>query len=252
MTPTALVTGGAKGIGAATAHALAAGGHTVVVHHRNDAERALAVVSSLPGHGHAIVQGDLGDPEIARDVVAAAVHAVGGIDVLVNNAGVYDEHPPTATTYEDWQAAWKKVFDINVFGAANVSWAVIEHLMHRPQGSDGARIIFIGSRGAYRGEPDAPAYGASKAAVHSLSQSLAVHLAPHGIAVSAVAPGFTRTELTSDMLAGPHAAAIRAQSPFGRTGEASEIASAVAWLATPVATWASGTVIDLNGASHLR
>lgn len=116
----------------------------------------------------------------------------------------------------------------------------------------GGRIVNIGSRGAFRGEPDHPAYGATKAAVHALGQSLAVSLAPYGIAVASVAPGFFETERVAHRLSGEEGAAIRAQSPFGRAGTADEIAAAVLWLASPVAEWASGTVLDLNGASHLR
>jgi 3-oxoacyl-[acyl-carrier protein] reductase len=129
---------------------------------------------------------------------------------------------------------------------------VVDHLRTRPEGPEGGRIVNVGSRGAYRGEPTAVAYGASKAAVHAMTQSLAVALAPHGIGVAAVAPGFVRTDMAEPLLAGPAGAAIRAQSPFGRVAEPEEIAAAVAWLASPGALWASGAVLDINGASHLR
>ncbi|MFE3993763.1 SDR family NAD(P)-dependent oxidoreductase, partial [Streptomyces goshikiensis] len=109
-----------------------------------------------------------------------------------------------------------------------------------------------GAGGAARGAPDHPAYGATKAAVHALGQSLAVHLAPHGIGVASVAPGFFETERVAHRLSGAQGEAIRAQSPFGRVASADEIAAAVLWLASPDAEWASGTVLDLNGASYLR
>src|SRR5438105_4034733 len=83
-------------------------------------------------------------------LVGAAAAALGGIDVLVNNAGVYGYHPVTATSYEDWQAAWRKIIDTNLHGSANVTWCVTDHLMRRPEGPAGARIISVGSRGAYR------------------------------------------------------------------------------------------------------
>jgi NAD(P)-dependent dehydrogenase (short-subunit alcohol dehydrogenase family) len=114
------------------------------------------------------------------------------------------------------------------------------------------RIINVGSRGAYRGEPTHPAYGASKAALHSLGQSLAVYLGPHGIGVASVAPGFILTERQSDLLDSPQGELIRAQSPFSRVGTAGEVAQAVIYLASETALWASGTVLDLNGASYLR
>lgn len=109
-------------------------------------------------------------------------------------------------------------------------------------------IVNVGSRGAYKGEPDHPAYGASKAALHALGQSLAVALAPHGIAVASVAPGFVETERVADRLTDQ----VRAQSPFGRVARPEEVAAAVCHLASPEAVWSSGAVLDLNGASHLR
>jgi len=224
----------------------------VAVHARADVAAAEAVVKALPGDGHAVVSGDLADPDAVAAFVAEAVAALGEVDVLVNNAGIYTEHPLPTTSYAEWIAEWRRTTDVNVLGVANTTWCFVDHLRSRPRGPEGARIITVGSRGAYRGEPTAPAYGASKAAVHSLTQSLAVSLAPLGVAVTAVAPGFVDTDMTSDILAGERGDAIRAQSPFGRVATPDDIASAVAWLATPGAGWASGAVIDLNGASHLR
>jgi 3-oxoacyl-[acyl-carrier protein] reductase len=248
----ALVTGASRGIGAAVAAELAASGHRVAVHCRARVAEAEAVVSRLPGSGHAVVAGDIADPEQAASVVREAVAALGAVDVVVNNAGVYGDQPVQSTSYAEWQAAWRRIIDINVHGTANVTWCVVDHLLHRPQGPDGGRVITVGSRGAYRGEPTAPAYGAAKAAVHAMTQSLAQALAPHGIAVAAVAPGFTRTEMAESRLLGPTGDAVRSQSGFGRVAEPEEIAAAVGWLASPRAEWASGAVIDLNGASYLR
>jgi 3-oxoacyl-[acyl-carrier protein] reductase len=250
----ALVTGSSRGIGAAIARALAGTGHRVAVHCRSSSTVAAAdaVAASLPGSGHAVVTGDVADPAAVSALTSAAVAALGGIDVLVINAGVYGLHPVAATSYEDWQAAWRLIIDTNLHGSANLAWCVADHLVRRPEGPAGARIISVGSRGAYRGEPDAPAYGAAKAGLHAMTQSLAVSLAPHGIGVAAVAPGFVRTEMAQDLLAGPAGDGIRSQSPYGRVAEPDEIASAVAWLASPLARWASGAVIDLNGASYLR
>jgi NAD(P)-dependent dehydrogenase (short-subunit alcohol dehydrogenase family) len=248
----ALVTGGSRGIGASIARALAESGHRVAVHCRADTSAAAAVAAALPGSGHAVVSGDVADPRQVQELVAAAVSALGGIDVLVSNAGIYLHQPIASTSYADWQASWQRTIDTNLLGPANVAWCVTDHLLNRPEGPDGARIISVGSRGAYRGEPTAPAYAAAKAALHAMTQSLAVALAPHGIAVAAVAPGFVRTEMAESVLSGAGGEAIRAQSPFGRVAEPGEVAAAVAWLASPEALWASGAVIDLNGASHLR
>jgi 3-oxoacyl-[acyl-carrier protein] reductase len=248
----ALVTGGSRGVGAAVAARLAEAGLTIAVHCRSDLAAAEAVVAGLPGSGHIVVSGDLADPVQVEAFVGEAISGLGGLDVLVNNAGIHTDQPIDSTSYEQWRAGWQRIIDVNVHGTANVTWCFVDHLRTRPEGTDGGRIINIGSRGAYRGEPNAPAYGASKAAVHSMSQSLAVSLAPYGIGVAAVAPGFIRTDMAVPLLDGPAGDGIRAQSPFGRVAEPDEVASAVAWLALPGSLWASGAVIDLNGASYLR
>ena len=249
----ALVTGGSRGIGAAVAARLAAAGVSTAVHCRSDIAAAEAVVADLPGDGHSVVTGDIADPEQVKAFVDRAIGDLGGLDILVNNAGIYySDQPIASTSYEQWHSTWRRVIDVNVHGTANVTWCVVHHLRTRLEGATGGRIINVGSRGAYRGEPSAPAYGASKAAVHSMTQSLAVCLAPYGIAVAAVAPGFVQTDMTESLLAGPAGDEIRAQSPFGRVAEPDDIASAVEWLALSDSPWASGAVIDLNGASYLR
>jgi 3-oxoacyl-[acyl-carrier protein] reductase len=219
------------------------------VHFGSRREDAEATLASLPGDGHTLIGGDIADPAQAARIVDAAAEALGGIDVLVNNAAVMVRHPLAETDYEAWQAAWQSTVAVNLIGAANLSHRAAHRMIE--QGT-GGRIVNVGSRGAFRGEPDYPAYGATKAALHALGQSLAVSLAPHGIAVASVAPGFIDTERVADRLTGAEGEAIRAQSPFGRVARPEEVADAVVWLASPAATWASGTVLDLNGASYLR
>ncbi|MGX1564776.1 SDR family NAD(P)-dependent oxidoreductase [Streptomyces sp. NPDC055506] len=248
----ALVTGASRGIGAAIATELAADGHRVAVHCRADTAAAKAVLDALPGTGHALVTGDVGTPDAARGIIESAVGQLGTVDVLVNNAGVHSEQPVATTSYEDWQADWRRLVDVNLLGPADLIWHLVDHLRQRPQGPRGARIVNVGSRGAYRGEPDAPAYGATKAALHSLTQSLAQSLGPLGIAVTAVAPGFVRTDLAESMLVGDAEERVRRQSPLGRIAAPSDVAAAVAWLSGERAEWCSGAVIDANGASHLR
>ncbi|WP_042369916.1 SDR family NAD(P)-dependent oxidoreductase [Streptacidiphilus neutrinimicus] len=248
-----LVTGGSRGIGRAVALAFARGGDRVAVQYAGARADAEETVRQLPGEGHALVQADLGEPGAAEQVVADAVAALGAVDVLVNNAAVAPtaetRHPIAQTPLADWQRIWRRMVEVNLLGAADLSWAVANHLVGR--GAGGA-IVNIGSRGAFRGEPDFPAYGATKAALHTLGQSLAVALAPHGIAVTSVAPGFVATERQAAKLSGPDGERLRAESPFGRVGTPEEIAAAVQFLASPAALWASGTVVDLNGASYLR
>lgn len=244
-----LISGASRGLGRALAQAFATSGDRVAVHYGSRQEDARATLASLTGDGHVLVGGDLSDPAGAADVAGRAATALGGLDVLVNNAAVNLPHPLTDTSYDDWAAIWQQHVSVNLLATANLSHLAARRMID--QGT-GGRIVNIGSRGAFRGEPDHPAYGATKAAVHALGQSLAVSLAPYGIAVASVAPGFFETERVAHRLSGDEGAAIRAQSPFGRAGTADEIAAAVLWLASPAAEWASGTVLDLNGASHLR
>ena len=230
------------------ARAFAGQGDRVAVHHRDSAGLAAEVLAGLPGRGHAVVQADLTDPDAVRRMVDGARDALGGLDVLVNNAGVFTPHPITEVSYEQWQAAWRQTLGVNLVGAANVTWCAVQHMARQGSG----RIINVSSRGAFRGEPGQPAYGASKAGLNAFGQSLARALAPHGIAVATVAPGYVDTDMAADHLDGPVGEQIRAQSPFRRVAEADEIAAAVLYLASPQAEWASGAILDLNGASYLR
>ena len=242
------MTGGSRGIGAAIARAFAARGDLVAVHYRKAAAAAAAVRDALPGDGHVVVRADLADADAVRAMVDDAAGRLGGLDVLVNNAGIYLEHPVTGTSYQEWQDAWRVTLSVNLVGAANVTWCAARHMVAR----GGGRIVNVGSRGAFRGEPTHPAYGASKAGLHAFGQSLAVALAPHGIVVASVAPGYVATDMTAGDLAAPAGAVIRAQSPFNRVALPEEVAAAVVYLASPEASWASGAVLDLNGASYLR
>ncbi|HEX4059550.1 MAG TPA: SDR family oxidoreductase [Streptosporangiaceae bacterium] len=243
-----LVTGASRGIGAAIAEAFAAQGDRVAIHYRAEAAAAEAVRARLPGPGHLVVQADLAEADAVRRMVDEAAAGLDGLDVLVNNAGIYEPHSITEVCYEDWQSAWRDTLAVNLTGAVNATWCAVRHMI--PRG--GGRIVNVTSRGAYRGEPRHPAYGASKAGLNSFGQSMARYLAPHGIAVTSVAPGYVATDMTTEELATPHGEEIRAQSPFDRVATPAEIAAAVLYLAAPEAEWASGTVIDLNGASYLR
>jgi 3-oxoacyl-[acyl-carrier protein] reductase len=241
-----LVTGASRGIGRAIAEAFADAGDRVAVHYRESSGAAAEVVAGLPGAGHAVVQADMADPEAVRHMVDAARDALGGLDVLVNNAGVFTPHPITETSYEQWQEGWRQTLGVNLVGTANASWCAVQHMTR------GGRIVNVSSRGAFRGEPGQPAYGASKAGLNALGQSLALALAPHGIAVTTVAPGFVETDMAARHLDGASGDAIRAQSPFHRVATPEEIAAAVLYLASPEAEFASGAILDVNGASYLR
>ena len=242
-----LVTGASRGIGRAVAEAFAGQGDRVAVHHRGSPGLAGQVLAGLPGDGHTVVQADLADAEAVRRMVDQAHADLGGLDVLVNNAGIYLPHPVTDVSYQQWQDAWRETLAVNLTGTANVTWCAVQYMRET-----GGRIVNVTSRGAYRGEPRHPAYGASKAGLNSFGQSMARALAPLGIAVASVAPGYVATDMAGDDLSSPRGAEIRAQSPFNRIATPEEIAAAVVYLASPEAEWASGAVLDLNGASYLR
>lgn len=234
-----LVTGGTRGIGRAVSEAFASAGARVAMVYRGRETDAEATLAALPGKGHRILQGDLADPEAVRSLVTQAIATLEGLDILVNNAGIGIYHPLDSTSYADWQDAWQQTLAVNLFGPANVCYCVAQHMIEK----GGGRIVNISSRGAFRGEPIKPAYGASKAAIA---------LGPHNISVSAVAPGFVDTELAAQRLASPEGDEIRAQSPFNRVARPEEVAHAVLFLASEGAGFSSGTIVDVNGASYLR
>ena len=243
-----LVTGGSRGIGRAVARAFAEQGDRVAVHWGSSRERAEQVLAELPGEGHVTVQADLADAGAVGRMVDEAAAGLGGLQVLVNNAGVFEAHPPLSVSYAEWQQAWSRTLAVNLVGAANATFRAVPHLV----AAGGGAIVNVTSRGAFRGEPDTPAYGASKAGLNAFAQSMAIALAPQGISVTCVAPGFVQTEMARDVLDGPGGDAVRAQSPYGRVARPEEVASAVLWLASPGARFSTGTIIDVNGASYLR
>jgi 3-oxoacyl-[acyl-carrier protein] reductase len=247
VTRSVLVTGGARGIGAAVCRRLAADGYRVAVHYGGSGDAAEALVAELPGSGHIRIHADLSDPDSIEPMMRAAVDGLGGtLDVLVHNAGIFEAHPIDRVEYAEWELAWRRTLEINLIAPALITWHAVRHM------GPGARIINVGSRGAFRGEPDSPAYGASKAAISSFGQSLARDLGRRGIAVTTVAPGFVETDMAAQAMEGDAGRIRRAESPFDRIGTPQEVAGAIAYLASPEAEWASGGIIDLNGASFLR
>ena len=245
---TVLVTGGTRGIGRAIASAFASKGARVALIFRSDQASADKALAELEGSGHLAIKADVADADQVERAVADVIQHFTKLDIVVNNAGIGIYHPLPTTSYEDWQQAWRQTIDANLIGPANICFCAAQHMIEQ----GGGRIVNITSRGAFRGEPTKAAYGASKAGLNSLSQSLAVALAEHKIFVGAVAPGFVNTELTADRLNGPEGAEIKAQSPFNRVAQPEEVAHAVLFLASQGAEFSTGTIIDVNGASYLR
>jgi 3-oxoacyl-[acyl-carrier protein] reductase len=245
---TVLVTGASRGIGRAVAVAFAERGARVGVHFGSDERGAETTRASLRGDGHLIVRAELADPEAVRAAVDTVANETGRLDVLVNNAAIWVPHRVAEVGYGEWQDVWRRTLDVNLIGAANASYCAARHMIE----AGGGRIVNVSSRGAFRGEPEYPAYGASKAGLNALGQSLALALGPFGISVATVAPGFVDTEMAGEFLHGPDGDAIRAQSPFGRVATAEEVANAVVFLASDGAEFTSGAILDVNGASYLR
>ena len=252
----ALVTGASRGIGAEIARQLATRGVRVAVHFHTNRTAADASLARLPGAGHATFAADLADGASAIRLWREVVAAFGAVDILVNNAGIYLNHPPLATDGAGWQRAWRETLGANLFGPANLSWAAAQSMAgcaerHGPLFGRG-RIVNVSSRGAFRGEPDAPAYAASKAGLNALSQSLARALAPQRIYVYCLAPGWIETDMATAHLAGPEGDGIRAQHPLGRITRPDELANAAVYCALDAPPAMTGGIIDVNGASYLR
>jgi NAD(P)-dependent dehydrogenase (short-subunit alcohol dehydrogenase family) len=245
---TVLVTGSSRGIGREIARQFASAGASLAVHFYRDEAAAQETHDGLAGGPHTIVQADLKDASETASMVEEVVTRLGRLDILINNAGMYESHPVVSTDYEEWQASWKRVIETNLLGPANASYCAARQMMKQGYG----RIVNISSRGAFRGEPEGPAYGASKAGMNAMGQSLAKHLAPFNIFVGTVAPGFVETDMASDSLSGPGGDEIRNQSPLGRVARPEEVAYTALFLASEGAEFLTGCIVDVNGASYLR
>jgi NAD(P)-dependent dehydrogenase (short-subunit alcohol dehydrogenase family) len=243
------VTGGSRGIGLGIARLLAGRGARVALGYATDKARARVALAGLGGKGHAAIAADLADPRGAARLWAEADEwADGALAILVNNAGIYEEHPPLSTSAADWLEKWQRTLAANLTGPA-----ILSHLAARSMAArGGGRIVNISSRGAFRGEPSAPAYGASKAGLNSLSQSLARALAPSSVFVFCIAPGWVATDMAAPHLEGPGGAEVLAQHPMGRVASAEEVARAAVFCALDAPESMTGAIIDVNGASYLR
>ena len=243
-----LVTGGTRGIGLAISKSFAQSGANVGMVYRTNDHSAQNSLKTLGEGNHLLLKADLSNPETRETIISEFLTHYRSIDILINNAGISIPHQIEACDLYQWQTAWRQTFETNLFAIADLSFIAAKEMMK----TGGGRIVNVSSRGAYRGEPAKPAYGSSKAALNSLSQSLAKALAPHHIYVSAVAPGFTDTEMGATTLTPVERERLLAESPFKRMAKPEEVAHAVLFLASEGAEYSSGTIIDVNGASYLR
>lgn len=245
---TVLVTGASGGIGRATAIMFAESDARVIVHYCKNKAGAEKTLEMLKPGDHFIVRADLLVPQELRLLAENAWEKSGRIDVLVNNAAMHIDLPLKEASFDEWLDIWNRTINTNLSGTAHLSFFVSKKMIE----AGGGKIVNISSRGAFRGEPDAPAYGASKAGLNSLGQSMAKALAPYNVFVYTVAPGFTQTEMTADVLKGQKGDEIRSQSPLQRVAKPEEVATAVVLLASDGTDWMTGCIVDVNGASYLR
>jgi NAD(P)-dependent dehydrogenase (short-subunit alcohol dehydrogenase family) len=234
----AIVTGGASGIGLATAALLAGRGATVSVLDRK--------LQDLPEPLRGFTA-DVGDDAAVRTAVDAAAEAMGGVDVLVNNAGIGAQGTVESNSDDEWH----RVLDVNVVGMVRVTRAALPYLRR----SRHAAIVNTCSIAAHAGLPNRALYSASKGAVQSLTMAMAADHLPEGIRVNCVSPGTADTPWVRRLLdaaADPEAelAALRARQPTGRLVSAEEVAAAIAYLASPLASATTGTVLSVDGGMH--
>jgi 3-oxoacyl-[acyl-carrier protein] reductase len=243
---TVVITGASRGIGAETARRMAAAGARVVVNYHGSEAAANAVVTEIGARAMAI-RADVADPAAVKRLIETVVTRFGSIDVLVNNAAVFEYNPFDGDDYEAWQNGWRRTFDLNVFAAANAAWLAMRAMRQ----SGGGKIINVASRAAFRGETEFADYGASKAALVNLTRSIARGCARDNIVASCVAPGFIETEMAKPEL-DAHREEILSQIPLRRVGSVGDVAGVILFLASPMADYLNGVTIDINGGSWFQ
>jgi NAD(P)-dependent dehydrogenase (short-subunit alcohol dehydrogenase family) len=240
-----LVTGASGGIGRAIAVALAERGARVAVHYNSDRAAAEETRRALTGAGHELFGADLSDAAAIEPFWREVMRAFGRLDALVNNAGIYDAHSPVTAEYAAWSEIVRRTLATNFLGPAQLSYFAARAMAQQGSG----RIVNISSRGAFRGEPTAPAYAASKAAINAFGQSFAKAFASKGVQVFAVAPGWVSTERVAAHVQDP---GVLADQPLGRVATPEEVAQVVTFCVLDAPASLTGAVLDVNGASYLR
>ena len=249
----ALITGGSRGIGAESVRVFVEAGARVAFSFEKARERAEALAAECGGPERCVaIQQELSTPEDGRALVAAALRAFGQLDVLVANHGIWEAADAPIGEMKD--AQWRRTLGVNldsVFGLVQASVAFMER---QGRGADGlaGHIVLISSTAGQRGEAYHADYAVTKGALISLTKSLSSELAPKGILVNCVAPGWVATEMSAGALEDPEMGPrIAAGIPVGRPGHVREIAGPVLFLCTPLAGFISGEVVNANGGAVL-
>ncbi len=240
----ALITGASRGIGRETAIRMAEAGALVGVNYSRSEAEARSLVEQIGEKRAMAIRADIGVPDDVRSMIDTVLKRFGRLDVLVNNAAIFDFNAFDGDDYESWQRGWQKTFAVNVFGAANATFLAMQAM--RRQG--GGKIINVASRAAFRGETEFADYGASKAALVNFTRSIARACAKDNIVASCVAPGFIATEMAQSEL-DAHFEDIVNQIPLRRVGTVDDVAAVIVFLASSMADYLNGVTIDINGGS---
>ena len=238
-----------RGIGSAIARQFARHGMRVAVHYNENfdaAQETLAQMAASDLGAHLLVKADVGHAEEVRGMVEQTVAAFGRLDVLVNNAGIFEATPFDNADYRDWQAGWKRTLDINLMSAVNATFCVLPHM--KAQG--GGKVINIASRSAFRAETDAPAYAVSKAGMVNLTRCLARAEAHNSILSYCIAPGWVETAMAREGMA-TMADDILTQIPLGRIASVEDVAGVAVFLASRAADYLTGVTIPVAGGSWM-
>jgi 3-oxoacyl-[acyl-carrier protein] reductase len=247
----ALISGGSRGIGAATVRLFCAAGARVVFSYRSAKAQADALCKECGAEKCRAVASDLNTPEAAGSLVGEAVKQFGRLDILVANHGVWPDQDVPIERMSDQQ--WRSTLSINLDGVFGLAKHAVAQMKSQPRKNGAAgHLVLISSTSGQRGEAFHVDYSATKGALISMTKSLAAELATSGIYVNCVAPGWVDTEMSAGALADPSTGAtIRATIPLGRVGKPEEIAAPVLFLCTEYAGFITGEVFNVNGGAVL-
>jgi 3-oxoacyl-[acyl-carrier protein] reductase len=241
----ALVTGGSRGIGSACVKLLTEAGATVAFSYREREDAARELMEQLQSGAHTAhaIRADLGHKEDCQRLVGETVSLIGGLDILVHNAGIWTDGPIESMSDD----VWAETMRVNLDSAFYLTRSALPDLKKSRSG----RVIYISSTAGQRGEAGHSHYAASKGAIQSMTKSLAVELAPDGITVNAVAPGWVVTDMVTDALSEKEVEAVGRTIPRGRMAEPEEIAGPVLFMASDLAAHITGEILNVNGGAVL-